>query len=521
MMRLFVSSVQKEFAGERKALGDFLKGDALLRRFFEVFLFEEAPAADHRADQVYLDEVGRCDIYIGLFGNEYGWEDADGMSPSHLEFREATRLGKTRLIFVKGASDQDKHPKMKSLISEAGGQLIRRRFNSPEELKSAVYASLVQILESNGSIQILPFDDRVPVSIHVDDLDEKAIRRFVRRAQRKRQFALSDDAPVRDILEHLNLLNSGEPTNAAVLVFGKKPQKFIPDSEIRCMHFHGTSVQRPAPCYQIFQGTLFELVDQAVDFVLSKIDLSVGTRAESVQVPTAYEVPPDVITEAIVNAVAHRDYSQAGAVQVSVFADRIEVWSPGEMPPPLTLEQLRKPHRSSPRNSRIAEALYLAGYIEKYGTGTLMMIQESIAHALPEPDFKQHPGDFIATIWRDWLTERFVAGLILNERQSKVIPHLKISRRITNSEYRALTGAIVRTATRDLDGMVGKGVLQKSGSGRASAYLLVCKPAVLAADNQDINRTNRTSNNSGNKSCPSENSSEMAQTAHCKGDENP
>jgi predicted HTH transcriptional regulator len=87
-----------------------------------------------------------------------------------------------------------------------------------------------------------------------------------------------------------------------------------------------------------------------------------------------------VIREAVVNAVAHRDYASAGAVQVSVFADRVEVWNPGVLPAPLTTESLRQPHGSIARNPRLCEALFLARYIEKYGTGTLLMIRESLAH---------------------------------------------------------------------------------------------------------------------------------------------
>lgn len=87
------------------------------------------------------------------------------------------------------------------------------------------------------------------------------------------------------------------------------------------MHFHGTEVQRPVPFYRVFKGTLFEQVSLAADFVLSKLNRSVGTRAESNQAPVRYEIPPDVIREAIVNAIAHRDYTSPGAVQVSVFAE--------------------------------------------------------------------------------------------------------------------------------------------------------------------------------------------------------
>ncbi len=123
---IFVSSVQKEFAEERKALREFLRGDPLLRRFFDIFLFEDVPAVDRRADEVYLNEVERCHIYVGLFGKEYGKEGEKGYSPAHREFDLATRLGKHRLIFVKGAGDDGKAPRMQALIKAAGDQVVRR-----------------------------------------------------------------------------------------------------------------------------------------------------------------------------------------------------------------------------------------------------------------------------------------------------------------------------------------------------------------------------------------------------------
>ncbi|MBU2602974.1 MAG: DUF4062 domain-containing protein [Actinobacteria bacterium] len=475
-IRLFISSVQKEFEAERAALRDYLRGDALLRRSFEPFLFEEVPAADRRADEVYLHDVEQCDLYLGLFGNEYGFEDEEGVSPTEREFDLATELHKPRLIFVKGADDHGKHPKMQALIRRAGGELVRRRFTSVEELRSAVYASLIDHLSRTGVIQSLPFDEQVAPDATLDDLDEVAIGRFVRAARHRRPFPRSESTPVRDVLAHLHMIGDELPTQAAVLLFGKRAQRFVAGAEIRCMHFHGTAIQRPAPYYSIFKGNLFELVDQAVDFVLSKIDLSVGTRAESTQAPVRYELPPDVVREAVVNAVAHRDYTESGAIQVSVFSDRVEVWNPGALLPPLTIEKLRRPHRSVPRNARVCDALYLAGYIEKYGTGTLMMIQQTVEHALPEPDFTQGPGEFVVTLWRDWLTESVVRAFRLNERQSLVIPHLKISRQITNAEYRALTGAPERTASRDLDSMVKKGILLKAAkTGRGTSYSLAVK----------------------------------------------
>lgn len=126
--RIFVSGVQKELRAERQAVRDFVHADPLLRRFFEVFLFEELPASDRRTGDVYLDEVERSSLYLGLFGSEYGSEDASGMSPTEREFEHATVLGRARLIFVKGADDTGRHPKMQALITKAGAQLIRRRF---------------------------------------------------------------------------------------------------------------------------------------------------------------------------------------------------------------------------------------------------------------------------------------------------------------------------------------------------------------------------------------------------------
>jgi predicted HTH transcriptional regulator len=129
-----------------------------------------------------------------------------------------------------------------------------------------------------------------------------------------------------------------------------------------------------------------------VDFVLARLSFAVGTRAASSQAPAAYEIPPEVIREAIVNAVAHRDYTSNGSVQVMVFADRVEIWNPGSLPPSLTLAQLRQPHGSVPANPLLAEPLYLAQYIERLGTGTADMIRRCREAGLPEPVFSLDDG---------------------------------------------------------------------------------------------------------------------------------
>ena len=343
-IRIFISSVQREFAQERKALRDFLQNDPLMRRFFDVFLFEDLPALDRRPDSLYLDEVEQSDLYVGLFGNDYGSEDADGISPTEREFDQATASGVQRLIFVKGTNDNDRHPKMQALIRKAQSELIRERFNTSEELKTALYAALVKYLENQDLVRSEPFDAAPCLKASLNDLDTEQMRWFIRTARSAREFPLTEGTATEELLGHLNLLNGGRPTNAAVLVFGMAPQQFLISSEVKCAHFHGREVAKPIPSYQVYNGTAFQLVDQAVDFVLSKIALSVGTRAESTQAPVSYEIPKEVVTEAIVNAVAHRDYTSSASVQVMLFSDRLEVLNPGRLPYPLTLEQLRDTH---------------------------------------------------------------------------------------------------------------------------------------------------------------------------------
>lgn len=482
---IFVSSVQKELEAERLALKVFVESDPLLRRYFTAFLFEDLPASDRRADEVYLDEVDRCSVYVGLFGEEYGFEDAEGISPTQREFDRATNRGKTRLIFIKGTDDKGRHPKLLTLIRKAGSQLIRRRFGSIPELTASLYASLVEHLERTGILRTKPFDASACPDATFADLAEHKVHWFLGRARQERQFALAVNTRPKEALTHLGLLDAGHPTHAAILLFGSNPQRFLLSSEVKCLHFHGTEVRKPIPSYQIYKGTVFDLVDQAVDFVMSKVTRAVGTRAQGPEAPVDYEFPREVVAEAIVNAVAHRDYTSNASVQVMLFVDRLEVWNPGELPPPLTIEQLRVPHASIPRNPLICEPMFMARYVEKAGSGILDMIALCREAGLPEPEFRQDGGQFVQTLWRDWLTEAVMEQLGFNERQKMAIVFLKMHGRITNADYRQLTGATDRTALRDLAQMLEKRALIKVGrTGRAAHYALATKP--------DINPTNPT-----------------------------
>jgi len=397
---IFVSSVQKEFAEERRAIRDFVAGDALLRRFFRVWLFEDLPASGRPAEKVYLREVDRCGVYLGLFGKEYGPSNGGGLSPTEQEFDRATEKAKERLIFVKNTSDQERVPRMNALIAKAAGQLVRRRFGTTVELTALVYAALVEHLERKRLLRTKPFDASFCRDAGMTDLDRRKISAFLGRARSQRGFALAPNTPVRDALSHMNLLDDGRPSHAAVLLFGKNPQRFLISSEVKCLHYHGTEVRKPIPSYQVYRGDLFSLIDQAVDFVMSKLDRTVGTREKSAAAPVHYEIPRDAVSEAIVNAVAHRDYDNNASVQVMLFSDRLEVWNPGNLPTGLTIRDLRRPHASIPRNPLIAEPLFLAHYVEKAGSGILDMYALCKAEGLRAPQFRQDGGQFVQTLWR-------------------------------------------------------------------------------------------------------------------------
>jgi predicted HTH transcriptional regulator len=226
---------------------------------------------------------------------------------------------------------------------------------------------------------------------------------------------------------------------------------------------------------QVYGGDLFEQSDQARDFVLAKINRAIGTRAEGITAPATYELPPDAIGEAVVNAIAHRDYHSNASAEIRLFADRLEIWNPGALPGTLTLANLREDHPSVPYNPLLAESLYLARYIERVGSGTQTMIELCREAGLPEPQFEQRGGFFVTTLWRDWLTPEVLAGYNLNERQMQAIKHAKAGSRINNAQYREMTGVSDSTALRELRQLTAIGVFEKVGETGQSAYYAIVK----------------------------------------------
>ncbi|MFA5297577.1 MAG: ATP-binding protein, partial [Lutibacter sp.] len=324
---------------------------------------------------------------------------AERISPTEREFDQATVHHKTRLIFLTHHSAKERHPKQNAFIEKVQASLIRKRFTTTDELKSTVYASLVNYLIEKEIIRTGPFDASLHPSATLADLDTTKVIDFVRVARAKRGFKLQETDPIEVILTHLNLINEGRITQAAILLFGKEPQRFFINSEVRCAFFQGMIIEKPIASYKVFKGDVFELVDQAEEFVLSKLDYAIGTRSQDTSIPGKYEIPKEIVAEALVNAIAHRDYTNNGSVQVMVFKDRVEIFNPGTLPLGWTTEKLKKVHTSVPANPLLAEPMYLKGYIERLGTGTADMVRIAKEIGLKEPEFEQDIS-FKVTLYR-------------------------------------------------------------------------------------------------------------------------
>jgi len=303
----------------------------------------------------------------------------------------------------------------------------------------------------------------------IADLQEESIRRFLRHAQRERNMIIDADAPIAEVLEKLELLYQKQLSRAAVLLFGKRPQKFLLSAEIRCARFKGTEPLHFIDM-KVIEGNIIDQVPAAMDFIQRHISMSAEIVPTQLERLERWEYPLDALREAIINAACHRDYQDRGHVQIRIFDDRLEVWSPGLLPPEITLADLNQPHNSRPRNHRIARAFFLNGYIEHWGTGTLRMIQLCKEAGSPKPEFAEMSGCFVVTFRKSRIDKKYHKAAVPIERQQQIIDYIRKNGRITGQNYAQLIDISKRTANRDLATLVKKGILRQVGKGKFSYF---------------------------------------------------
>ena len=478
--KIFISGVQKELKAERRAVKDFIIKDVLLSEYFDVFLFEDSPAKGKSAEKAYIDEVRKSDVYIGILGLQYGGSSKSAVSPTEAEFRETKAKHKEILVYIKGQNTVDKKrdvgvQKLIKEIRDPKAGYSYRRFEDTHELTDLVYESLISFLKEKGEIGKAGFDQRICEGANFSDIDNAKVKWFLKIAHKKRNFPLGVDSSVEEVFTRLKLIKYGKPTNAAVLLFGKNPNKFFDQAKIKCVQLPSTEVVKPFTSYHIYEEeNLFEQIDKAVAFVLDAIKFPVIQQENSVQVARPREIPTFAVEEAITNAVAHRNFNTTSSVQVMVFLDRVEIWNAGTLPDTLKIEDLKKLHASHPPNTTLASVLYLADYIQQVGSGTTEMVRQCKKHGLPDPEFVSVRNlEFRTILARDIYSENILVKLGLNERQMKAVQHVKEHGHVTNREYRQILELPNRTALRDLNKLCKKGVLKKVGvTGRGSRYIL-------------------------------------------------
>lgn len=469
--KVFISSVQKELQIERDAVKNLIADDPLFSEYFIPYLFEgRKTAKSHSAKKEYTQNAADCDIYIGIIGNEYGKKGKDRISPVEREYNEA--IGKCVYILIKGRNDSAREKEtikfLKRIKDEERGHCYER-FETIEGMFEIVRYSLVDYLKVQEDLFKGNFEDRPVKGATLKDINEDKIAWFIRTATAEKRLRMPADSKVLEVLKRFELLYNETPTIAAILLFGVNPQKYFRISEINCAHYPGIVNIKPMISQHIYEGTLFDQIDSGTDFVLSAINRAVIARPGRPDFDRPFEIPEFVVEEAITNAIVHRNYAALGSVQLGLFADRLDVWNPGPLIKGLTLDKLKQVHSSTPRNPKMAEIMFRAGYIQKQGTGIAEMMDKCRERGLPEPEFRLSGGDFVTTIRRDIFTDERLKKIGMNERQIKAVLYVKQNGSISNKEYQINCDVSKRTATRDLAGLIKSKILKMSGKKGAGA----------------------------------------------------
>ena len=472
--RIFISSVQDEFAEERRRLKAWLLSDLFLSRFVEsVFLFEDVPSMGNPPQDVYLDEVKKSDIYIGFIGSQYYGSRSvkSGVSATEQEYDAARQAGCERWIYLKAVDDREK--KASAFVDRVNRDVTRMLFATFDDLKSAVYASFVAFLDRSELIELGDFDKSVCREMTAADISDECVKWYLAEmALRKRKAALPLSTTSDELLTRLGLMKGNRYTWAAALCFSKNPQQWSYRTTLKCAWNEGVEYGRPFLDTDKFEGNLFELMRQGVDFVTSHIAQSRGLRTESFQAPMRFELPREAVEEALVNALVHRDWRLSASVEVRLFTDRVEIWNPGALPEGITIPKLYETHSSYPVNELVLKVFDFAGIIESLGTGIGRMIDACRKNGLPDPTWEQRGSSFVVTIWKDMWTEARLREVGTTNRQLLAIPFIKANHSISVADYMEITGVKRNTATADLVAMTKSGILKRTGAGRGATYLL-------------------------------------------------
>lgn len=308
------------------------------------------------------------------------------------------------------------------------------------------------------------------------DLDKELIDEYLK-LRAERGHALNKGNLQDHLVDIGAMLDDGTPTVTGMLLFGKRPQTFLPQSGLVFVKFAGKEARGRDGLAGYgrrveVEGPLARVIERAWGLIAEEMRVeAVVTGLRREEVP---EYPRFAVREALVNAVCHRDYRLSGRrVEIRMYEDRLEVISPGGLPGYITLDNIVEEHFS--RNPRIVSGLFQWGYIEELGLGIDRMIEEMLEHGHPAPDFEAKPYSFTVRLHnnleRQPIMTRWPTNM--NERQMRAMGLVEQQGRITNRDYRQLCPDVnPETLRLDLVDLVEKGLLLKIGDKKGTYYIL-------------------------------------------------
>jgi len=354
-------------------------------------------------------------------------------------------------------------------LALASGRPYTRVGKSTRQMSKDEYES--RILEKHKDK--LHFDETICKRASLKDINARKVFWFMDKAKEEKRLIVPAKTTMKDVLARLHLIRSGKLTNAAILLFGKEPQKFFVQAKIRVARFKGTEGHDYLDM-KVLEGTIPELREKALAFIAEHTKHAVFFDAN--QRYDKWEYPFRALEEILNNALAHRDYRSNADTHLSIYDDRIEVWNPGELPKPLTTAMLKGKHQSIPRNRFLAERLFYIKYIEHWGRGTNRIVEAMREEKLPDPIFEELSGGLNVTLmgpgkaFQKTIEDQKLHKLDLNERQKKAVAFIKQYGEISRKQYVDLVGISVRQANRDLKDLLDKKVIAPFGMGRSLKY---------------------------------------------------
>jgi len=315
------------------------------------------------------------------------------------------------------------------------------------------------------------WDDVIEPRASINDIDEKTIKSYLASAEKSGRLPEYLGLSTSELLEKLRLMENGQLKKAAVILFGKDPGRFYPNTFVKIGRFKKDDTD--IVFQEVEEGNLISLLDGVLNqlsykFLIKNITFEGILRIEKGEYPLA------ALREILLNALVHRNY-MGSFIQIRVYDDFLNVWNEGVLPEGISLESLKKPHSSKPRNPLIADVCFKGGYIDSWGRGTIKIIDSCREAGLPEPDMKERDGGFIVTLFKSPYNIEQLKKLGLNDRQLKAVLYIVENGSITNAKYQELYEVSKPTATRDLAELAeGLKLIRRQGiTGAGTNYVLM------------------------------------------------